>query len=425
MCKLIKGNLNMKSCTKHYIIFLFLTVVAASTLVVTAQTNTIASSSDSSPWLCRALKDSPVIYDNPDSSWIQAFRILGRFQYQFAHINGTGSDGKGFTYDTDEFRRVWLGGRVKMLKYIEAEGQWILIKDGRPKGEPRTSDHQIWELFATFNAGDALGFSDESKLLAGYGRSIINMGGEWNRSSTKIKTVERSAIANKIWLDDNEASNPTGVWLDGARNGWEFTTGLFSTETSEGLADWTGGILYYGNIIGNIRDSDIKLIIDGFYQDVEYDRDTLADGVEWVTSAAVEYAPKNWTLLLDTIYGNNGEQSELEKEGDFWGVVILPSHYIWRDRLEAVMRYEYQGAENPQGASLNSRYAGRAEKKGDVILDNGGRGDRHQSIYAGFNYYICGNQLKIMTGIEYEQMKSQGTDIYDGWTFFTALRTYL
>ncbi len=374
---------------------------------------------------CAGLRDAGALYSNAENKWVQELRLLGRFQYQLARVDGTGSDGRGFNYDTDEFRRVWLGARARLLQYVEAEAQWIMIKDGKPKGNPRTSDGQIWEMFSTLDLGGPLAFNDENRLSAGYGRRILPMGAEWHTSSTKIKTVERSAIANKIWPDDGEASNPTGVWLEGGRGPWDLTAGAASTETSEGLADWTGGTLYYGNVTGALGDIPARIILDGFYQDAVAGYDTLAGGLEWVASAAVEYAPESWSILFNVVYGDNGEQSDPEREGDFWGLVILPSRYVWKDCLETVLRYEYQGAENPRGASLNSRYAGYAGKRGDATLAGGGRGDKHQSLYLGFNYYFCGDRLKLMSGIEYERMQSEGADEYEGWTCFAAFRSHL
>jgi phosphate-selective porin OprO/OprP len=369
-------------------------------------------------------KSAGTVWDDPDSFWVQNIKILGRFQYQYAHIEGTGSDGRDFSYDSDEFRRVWLGMRADLLKSMRIQGQWDIVDDGHPKGDSRTFDSQIWELFGTVDLGHQLQFDDDT-LVAGYGRRILQMGGEWHTSSTKIKTVERSAIANKIWPDDTEASNPNGFWLAGGGRSLKFNAGVFSTETSEGLAGWESGAIYYADVVAELPNSHTEIIVDGFYQDVSSGDEVLADGLEWASSLSLAYNPDLWYLLLNAVYGNNGSQDDPEREDDFWGVVILPSCYIWKDRLEGVMRYEYMGAENPRGASINSRYAGRAAKKDDIVLDEGGRGDRQQSIYLGINYYIYGHRMKVMSGIEYEEMKSRSDSVYDGWTVYAAFRTYL
>jgi phosphate-selective porin OprO/OprP len=279
-------------------------------------------------------------------------------------------------------------------------------------------------LFGTLDLAGVMQLEDWLVMDVGYGRSILQMGGEWHTSSTRIKTVERSAIANKIWPDDTEASNPNGFWFESGNKKVLLTAGAFSTETSEGLAGWNSGVMYYGSLLATLPQS-CKFILDGFYQDVSEGDEVLADGVEWVSSLALDIDPEQWYLLLNAVYGNNGDQEDVEREGDFWGIVILPARYLWRDRLEGVLRYEYQGAEEPFGASINSRYAGRAAQKGDVVLDSGGRGDRQQSLYMGLNYYICGHRMKFMSGVEYEEMKSSGRDVYDGWTFFLAFRAHL
>jgi phosphate-selective porin OprO/OprP len=404
----------------------FVTLLMSTAVSITAAAAGNGTAAGAPPAaICRVLSDAPLIWDAPDSAWIQSVRILGRFQYQYAHIDGTGSDGRDFDYNTDEFRRVWLGAGIDAVKSLHIQGQWILIKDGTPKGGDREFDNQMWELYATLNAAEYIAIDGLKELLAGYGRRIVHMGAEWHTSSTKIKTVERSAIANKIWPDDNESSNPTGAWLESRYGSTDFTLGAFSSETSEGLADWNGGTLYYASLTQKIGKTPADIILDGFYQDTDDGHDTLAGGVRWVSSAAVEYSSGSGYFTINTIYGNNGTQSEPEREGDFWALVLLPSYYIWRDKLEAVMRYEYQAAENPLGADINSRYAGRAEKKGDVFLEQNGRGDRHQSFYLGLNYYLCGHRLKLMSGIEYEDMQSRGSHVYDGMTGFLAMRMHL
>jgi len=104
----------------------------------------------------------------------------------------------------------------------------------------------------------------------------------------------------------------------------------------------------------------------------------------------------------------------------------MPSYWIQRNRLEAVLRYQYAQASEAEGVRLNSRYARNA---GDIRQENiaslrNGRGDQHHSIYVGLNYYFCGDNSKIMAGVEWDDLRSEGTKVYEGITYGLAYRMY-
>ena len=58
----------------------------------------------------------------------------------------------------------------------------------------------------------------------------------------------------------------------------------------------------------------------------------------------VRYGRGLWEVLLEGIYGDNGDVTaggsakSAERQGDFWGIVILPTYWIIKEKLEAVMR---------------------------------------------------------------------------------------
>ena len=51
---------------------------------------------------------------------------------------------------------------------------------------------------------------------------------------------------------------------------------------------------------------------------------------------------------------------------------------------------------------------------------NNGRGDEHQGLYLGLNYYFCDENLKLISGIQHDELKSQGTTQFRGWTVGTS-----
>ena len=150
----------------------------------------------------------------------------------------------------------------------------------------------------------------------------------------------------------------------------------------------------------------------------------MGGGLEWATSAALRITEGPLGIRFNGILGDNGDQTKAEREGSFWGFVVLPTYWLIDDKLEAVGRYQYQGSDNAQGIRLYSRYVRRADDALNIGLPNGGRGDEHHSFYTGLNYYISGNRMKIMAGIQYDDITSGGDDIYNGLSLFAAFRSY-
>jgi len=55
-----------------------------------------------------------------------------------------------------------------------------------------------------------------------------------------------------------------------------------------------------------------------------------------------------------------------------------------------------------------------------------GLGSAYHAIYAGINYLIYGDPLKLMTGAEYSVMKDAalGEDRFNGWTYLAGARVF-
>ena len=72
----------------------------------------------------------------------------------------------------------------------------------------------------------------------------------------------------------------------------------------------------------------------------------------------------------------------------------MPMYWLKENKLKLVVRYLYQEADQSQGLKLNSRYVPLADTRDNSIDLNSGRGDQHQALYLGLNYYLCGENLK-------------------------------
>ncbi len=383
---------------------------------------------------CEAYKEMGKLYSNQDNPVLQEFKLMGRFQYQYANVDGKGG-GTSFDYDTDEVRRFYFGGAAKMFNYLELSGQANIFRDRGPvRGSRGFVFQHMWDLYARLDLNTALGLGALDVFKFGYGKRELNMSEEWNVSSKSIKTVERSAISNKIWPYDLGFSNPTGGWFEFKNDNWSGDIGAFSTSHNDWIANWDDGEMFYMRNKFQFTDrtgADISEVLwTAFYQNAGLGDKSLANGLDWASSLALRYGEGPWTMRIEGIAGDNGDTNAVGgakaavRQGTFWGFVFLPSYYLVEDKLEAVFRYQYEGASEAQGVRVYSRYSRRADAVGATNLPFGGRGDKHHSFYTGLNYYLCGDNAKIMAGIQYDDIDSGAVDVYNGWTTFLAFRTF-
>ena len=122
-----------------------------------------------------------------------------------------------------------------------------------------------------------------------------------------------------------------------------------------------------------------------------------------------------WSNVIQGIYG-----SGYDDVGDVWGISLMPARFIHEDKVQLVARYQYANSRDSDGLRWQKRY----EREVATPL-TGERGDRYHAGYLGLNWYLYGNKLKIMSGVEYSHMSggSTGGD-FSGWTWFNGIRVY-
>lgn len=402
---------------------------------------------------CTWLSGKPGTVYKDDNDFLQELNFFGRFQWQAAYVMGNDSNGYGFSDDHTEVRRFRLGMQAKFLNYFKVKANVNLVDDQSnsilawPGGRSLGWGYEDFdEAYISFNAAKAFGISGLDALDISYGRLKHTLGYEAHESSKKLLTPERSAIANKVY----GSYRPTGIKIDAATGAWDFTAALYSTDRPSRALDnvdfiggWNDGLAYYASV-GYQATDELSFLWDFIYNDANGDlaqpnRDDSIFDYKWATSIAAVYEQDQWGVIANLIYGDNGGPDNLvgtgnnrrpKREGDFWGVVIMPYYWIVEDKLQAVVRYQYAGSENDQGIRVNSRYLRRDHgpvANANLVASGGGRGDEHHSIYAGLNYLICGHNLKLQAGVEYEYLNTPGQGI-DGdltaTTLWFALRSY-
>ncbi len=392
-----------------------LTASILAALTTSALPALAADGSNGGDW-CRLLTEdlgSP-IYSNDDAMLIQAVKFFGRAHVQFASTDIDGVNGVDDSETFDEVRRFRLGTQVQILKHFKLKANANFVSDGKPKGGSRDFGYQSLDVaLVSFDAGALLGGGALDGVNVSVGRHKVTMTNEVHTSSKKIKTVERSAVANKVY----QILRLSGITLEKSKDNFSGTLGVFSTEDTPELSGETDGLALYANGSWELQSGD-SLIADFLYNDAHGTPDNEVGLYEWAVALAYLTEKNGWDILLQGTLGDNGDDGAGERGGNFWGFVAMASRDL-TDKIEAVVRYSYQGADEAEGIATNSRYL-RRNHDADV---GGGRGDQHHSIYAGLNYYACGHNAKIMTGIELETLDTAGGDV-DALTLWLALRTY-
>lgn len=353
---------------------------------------------------CEQLQDFGTLYEKKKKKnpWIQKVEVFGRYQQQWVYGDGT-DRGRDFSGYGQELRRFRVGASVEFLDRWKLHGR-INLEEG-DVNNTRLHHNDVDELFIRYESKD-IGFLNEP--MFGYGLTKIDFGGEWYVTSKEIKTVERSNLSN-IFAPDRA----TGFFMAAEIEDFDVVFGVFSSRDRDyALADWDGGEVYFTSIRTKIGGG--KLRADYIYVDATEEEDEIF-GFDWATSVTYDKQIGNWDLMVNGTYGRNDD-------GDIYGVVVMPSTFIIEDRLEAVFRYQWAHSTSLQlrpGRNNHTSVDALARADGVRIAP----GDDNHTFYAGLNYYFCDENLKLMTGVEYETLTGGITDT-EATTLWGALRFF-
>jgi len=432
ICETSKYTINIRKMT-----LITKTIIAASTLTLGSTLATQAGEDKSvieppkpaSFSSCDALKNLGKIYKNNDNPYIQEWKIFGRMHYQTGSISGEGADGGSFHDNFDTFRRMRIGTSLKFAQYFKAVFRTQLVADSRYKGGelnwgiPEKEWASFDEVFLRFNAKKAFNIDGLDKLDITYGRQKFLMSAEAHESSKRIKTIERSAIANTVYL----GALPVGLTISGKKGSWAVNGSIYSDTWAETRADsvfgdWSGGEGYLLNVIKTLDNND-EIIFDYLYHNDDNGpgKNDFFFNKKWAVSLAYQGERGPWGFMVNVIGGDHGKQDKKSREGAFYGAVAQGTYWLIDDKLEAVGMYQWQGSTEEEGVVAYSKdFAASGGHGGDV---NKGRGDSHHMLYAGVNWYLCGDHSKIMLGVEYDNLDTPKGNA-NATTLWAAYRLY-
>lgn len=372
----------------------------------------LSAAAQNGDW-CTTIKDIGKIHSDPDNPFLQSFNLEGRVHYQAGHIDGNDNLGNGFNDSFDNFRRVRFGWKAEFLRYFTAQTAVDVVLDNRFRGGDLDWGFQQFETASiSFDMKRAFSVDSLDSLSLTYGARKFSLTSEVRESSNNIITIERSAIANKVYA----IAQPTGFTLSAGKNGWLVTAALFSSEDdSDFIGGFNDGLIYYAAVDYEASEN-LSYRLDAALSDTSPGEDDIL-GYDWATSLNVIYDERPYGILGTVVLGDNGAQPG-GRGGSFHGLTVMPWYWIIDGKLQTVFQYSHSGSDEPAGIRANTRYLTGAQNIASV---NSGRGDELHTYYLGLNWYLCGNNLKLMGGIEYSDLTTPFGGV-DALTYTMAVR---
>lgn len=377
-----------------------------------------------------------VLYKNDDNSVIQLFQLTGRLQLQSIYGEAGGdsfntSDFKDKDPANDEsvwgndveVRRARLGFKSKFFKDWKLDASFNIDLDGQdgPGGDTT--------LYKSLQEG-GLTYAPSDQLNISVGKKQVRFSRDQEISSTEIVTFERSALSNTL-----TPGELTGIWSYGKEiaGHWQYEAGIFSNaRVAEFASPSDGGVLAIGKIGYDLSEQfGLDSCVSTFtymhnsepgFKDGKVDPNfSYKASPSFTDSIALtnDLSQGRFGMITEFMYGfgftGNADQGAATSvpiaQSDLFGITLTPSYFI-AEGLQAVYRFQFISASDPDGIKIPSRYEGLASG-GDE------KGNTYMAHYLGLNYYIYGNKLKLMTGVEYAQT---GGSSYDGFTGLAGLR---
>ena len=326
----------------------------------------------------------PTLYKNDDNAFLQEFKIIGRYHGQYHRVDATQGVNDGW-----ENRRIRIGAQAKLFDFIKLVGQINIDDDFNP------FYGSIDEAFADIDLGNG---------TLTIGKFKPEFTHEYKTSSKRIATFERSLLVNQLIPDKS-----SGISYAGKAGDFRYSLGLYSGDGDAEFGGFNENVFSLVTVGKDLGFADWEF---GYLYNGEEGQSNTADYRHSFSSALVFGGDGPLKVATDLIYANGFED-------DAYGLVILPTYDI-TEKLQVVGRYQYAHGEN-DSLRAQSRY----ERQAPNITD-GGFGEDYHAFYAGLNYFIYGDKLKLMTGVEYSDLNDDSGDggDFEGWSVFTGVRMY-
>lgn len=296
----------------------------------------------------------------PNRGIVTELKIRGRIQAQAAYADGSNSNhtASASDYSTMEVRRTRLGVQGRLFE------DWRFLVEAN--------------VLSTTDLDSAtLTYAANSEAQFTVGKAKPQFGHEENTSSASILTIERSRLTGLF-----NGGKPIGVRVHGAIDNFSYYAGLYNGASVSTSRMGSGNDSYLWNASVGYNLNPVRLRLD-------YLHSTKASGYyrfEDAVAVSAHYRANAFDLRAEYMYGSNHNSEKTR------GWYVMPSYFFIPSKLQGVLRYEQIKGDAGVNVGAN-RYA--ADVPGLYRS-----GNRYNALYAGIQYFISGDNLKLMAGIE-------------------------
>lgn len=341
-------------------------------------------------------------YKDESNPILQEFKLRGRYHGQYHHTDAdSGSDSAW------EDRRSRIGFDAKLFeKQIEVRADFQ-----SNDGFDDLYDGLV-DVYLRWKPAKNLSFTlGKTKPLIGHY--------DWLESTNSQPTFERSQIFNQ--LNINRA---TAFTVEGSLDAFTWRAGVYANDTpgnTGGSGAWGDG--EFGDLDGGVSYSlgvgyDFKEQLGVEKADFRLDwlhsdrkaGDLVLGRYDHILSTTFWWKDGPRAVVLEAFHGSGGDGTN----SDVFGFFIQPTYDIVPGKFQLVGRYSFSTSSGTTGVRPQGRYE---------VPAGGLRGDSYHAFYAGAQYFIHGDKLKLMAGAEYAALgEDSSSDRYDGYTFLSGLR---
>lgn len=344
------------------------------------------------------------LYKDDLNPILQEFKLRGRYQGQYWDVG----DAQGSQSDWED-RRSRIGFDAKLFdKELEVRADFQSNDGFEDIYDGLVDAYLRWKPNSSIS------------VVAGKTKPLIGHY-DWLESTNSQPTFERSQIFNQLRIN-----RATALTAEGTAEEWSWRAGLYSNDTPSStggtgsfgdgeFGDLHGGISYslgagYDfKYLLNLEKADFRL--DWLHSNRDLADDLVLNRYDDVISSTFWLKEGYADLVIEGYYATGGDGND----SDVFGLFIQPTYDIIPKTLQLVGRYSFATSDGPLGVVAQSRY----ERN---VAGNGGRGDLYHAIYGGAQYFIHGDKLKLLAGVEWARLENDTTTAYDGFTFLTGLR---
>ena len=331
------------------------------------------------------------LYVDDTNPVIQKVLFTGRFQQDFAAITADQGD-----HDEWNTRRLRVGPRLTLFRTFTLHGEVELNPQEADPLYVRSTDLYVQ-------------WSRSGQLAVTVGKHGVPFTMDGATSSKELLTIDRSNLTNNIWFTYEYIP---GVSVAGRVAPWVYRAGVYSAgAANREFGEFNGGVFTLGVLGYDFAESlgvkEALLTGNYVYQNPDA-RNTFTQQLEHIASVHFKFDAGKWGIRTDV-----STASGYLRQSDLWGGMAMPFVNI-TDKLQLVGRYTFLESDGPNGVRLGT-YENRVVS---------GRGDRYNELYAGANYFVYGQKLKLQTGVEVADLDDRANDggAYSGVSWTTGLR---